>query len=85
MNERPELRTLIVCAARACASGIASRKLDGLRRHELAVAPALLGVREVQLPLGARDADVEEPPLLLEQRGIVVRPARAERARPRGR
>ena len=30
-------------------------------------------MREVELPLGARDADVEEPALLLEQRGIVVR------------
>src|SRR5262249_10273303 len=41
-------------------------------RRELSVAPALLGVREEQRPLGAGDADVEETALLLEQRRVLV-------------
>ena len=36
------------------------------REALLAVQPALLGVREVQLALRARDADVAEAPLFLE-------------------
>src|SRR5689334_17509444 len=43
------------------------------RRCELAVSPPLLGVREIELRLGARDPDVEQPALLLEERRIVVR------------
>src|SRR2546430_2091832 len=41
------------------------------RRQQLAVAPTLLGVSDVQLFLGARDTDIEEPPLLLEHVRIV--------------
>ena len=80
MNERPELRTLIVLRCSSIVLGNGDEKARRLRRHELAVAPALLGVREVQLPLGARDADVEQPALLLEQGGIVVRLREREQA-----
>ena len=44
------------------------------RRHRvayLAVQPALLRMGDVQLALGARDADVTEAPFLLEAGGIV--------------
>src|SRR5690349_23526352 len=43
------------------------------REAFLAVQPPLLGVREVQLALGARDTDVAEAPLFLEAGRIVQR------------
>ena len=69
MNERPELRTLIVLRFSTIAVGNPVEKARRPRRQQLAVPPPLFGVRDVQLSLGAGDADVEQPPLFLEQRG----------------
>lgn len=43
------------------------------RAEQLAVAPAFFGVRQVELLARARDPDVKQAPLFLEQRRIVVR------------
>src|SRR5690606_12622010 len=44
------------------------------RRERLdAVHAPLLGIAEIKLPARARDADIAEPPLLLEARGIAER------------
>src|SRR5258706_8547304 len=54
--------------------GDASEKARRLGRKELPVPAALLGVRKKELSFRARDADVEQPPLLLEQRRLAVCP-----------
>ena len=62
-------------------SGIASRKLDGTRGQQLAIAPAAARAGEVQPSLGPGDADVEQPALLL-QHAPDRRSARASGKRP---
>ena len=72
------------CGPTISSAGISSRNRDGTAHPAAAPGRPPPGVRQVQATLRARDADVREPPLLLQLLLVVERRGCAGTGPPRG-